>query len=787
VNAVWLRLRVEARAHWRAWFGVALLIGVVGGGTIAAFAAADRTQTAYDRFLRGTRAFDIALTNGSTPDTVNRQFDFDEIAHLPAVADSSQLSYYDGRGKTTAGKPIVDTDVSVFASADGRFGTALNGVRVLHGRLPTHVNEIALSFFAADRLDVHLVESLTLALAGPAALANRPLAPAPIRVVGLVSIQGGFPPLTGGLPPLALLAPAYARTHPDAFQVLALRLRDGTRGIPAFNRELDRRASTAQVVTSNQLELRAPVQRSLDVEATALRLLGFVVAGVALLLVGQALVRLGYVLSDEDGVLHGLGFTNGQLRMRAIARGLLIGVGATVTAVVTAVLLSALTPVGVARNAELHPGIAVNAAYVGIGALGVFVGVAFLSVLAALFVPRSARSRRATASVTAGSRLGGAVSAAGASTAASAGVRMALEPGRGRSSVPVRSTIISAVPGVAVIAGVLGFSASLSRVLDEPHLYGWNWDIQVGDLFAPNLRPDAEKLAARPETDGVAVATITRLRVGSDLFDALAIEPVKGSLGPTVVEGRAPQSASEIMLGTRTLEDLGLRVGDTMRVSLGNRSARLRIVGRGVLPEFSGAARLGEGAAITFAGAQRFADGVVADIVLVRFHKGPAGDRQLAALSHTRLGNVYLPGKPSDLVDLSRVGGLPSVIAGLLAIMAVGTLAHALFSSARRRRRELAIFKVLGFRRRQVSAAIGWQAAVTALLALVIGVPLGIVLGRWSWQAFARQLGLPDQPVTPLTAILAVAALAIVVAIVTALIPARVAASTPPAVALRAE
>jgi len=414
------------------------------------------------------------------------------------VVAASLKKNYDGQGRTAAGKPILDKDVAVFASADGRFGTTLNGVRVLHGRLPTHANEIALSFFAADRLDVHLGESLTLALAGPAALANRPPAPTPIRVVGIVSIQGGFPPLTGGVPPLALLSPEYARTHPDAFQVLAVRLRDGTRGIPAFNRELDRRASTAQVVTSNQIELRAPVQRGLDVEATALRLLGFVVAGVTLLLVGQALVRLGYVLSDEDGVLRGLGVTNGQLRMRAFARSLLIGGGATVIAVVAAVLLSALTPVGVARQAELHPGIAVNLAYVGIGALSVFVVVALLSVVAALFAHHSARSLGATARVTAGSRVGGALADAGASTAASAGVRMALEPGRGRSSVPVRSTIISAVVGVAVIAGVLGFSASLSHLLDEPHLYGWNWDVQVGDLFAPNLRPEAAKLAARP-------------------------------------------------------------------------------------------------------------------------------------------------------------------------------------------------------------------------------------------------------------------------------------------------
>jgi ABC-type lipoprotein release transport system permease subunit len=127
------------------------------------------------------------------------------------------------------------------------------------------------------------------------------------------------------------------------------------------------------------------------------------------------------------------------------------------------------------------------------------------------------------------------------------------------------------------------------------------------------------------------------------------------------------------------------------------------------------------------------------------------------------------------------------VIAALLAIMATATLAHALFSAARRRRRELAILKVLGFRRRQVSAAIAWQATVVAALAILIGVPLGIALGRWGWKVFAHRLGVPDTPVTPLLAIVAVAVLAVVVAFVTALIPARLAGRTPPAVALRAE
>lgn len=789
MKAVWLRLRVDARAHWRSWLGVALLVGVVGGATIAAFAGARRTETAYDRFLRGTRAFDMLVPNGTTPESINRQFDFDEIRRLPQVADATQLAYYFARGTTAAGRSISESDVSLLASLDGRFGTAFNRARVLHGRLPTRDNEIAVSLLAADRLGLRAGQSVQLSIFGPEALAtDAQPPPVEIDVVGVVAVQGGFPPTAGGFPALALLGPGYERTHSDSAEVLGVRLRGGAGAIPAFSRELERRATQPQVVTSNRIEIRSPVQRSLDVQSTALRLLGFVVAGVTLLLLGQALARLGSLEADDDDVLRGLGFTHSQLRARALGRGVAIALAAGVTAMITTVLLSPLTPVGVARQAELRPGFAVNLAYLGVGLASMVLFVVVLSVIPALWIaPSSSRTRRASTRITAGSRVSGALASAGAPTAASAGVRMALEPGRGRTSVPVRSTIISAILGVAVIAGVLGLSASLARVLHEPRLYGWNWDIQIGDPFAPDLRRDAVRLAARPETEGVAVATIGRLRNGNVTFDVLGIEQLKGTVLPTVVEGRVPAAPTEILLGTRTLEDLGRSIGDTTRVSVGDRSALVRVVGRGVLPEFAVAARLGEGATMTLEGARRLAPQAATQVVLVRDRPGRAGDALVAQLTRTYSGIAHLPAKPSDLVDLSRVGGLPSIIAALLAVMAVATLAHALFSSARRRRRELAIFKVLGFRRRQVSAAIAWQAAVTAIIAIVIGVPLGIVAGRWSWQAFARRLGVPEQPVTPLLAIAAVAALAVLIAILTAAIPARIAGRTPPAIALRAE
>ena len=437
-----------------------------------------------------TNAFDIALPNGSTPDTINRQFDFDEIAHLPAVADSVKVSYYDGQGKTPKGKPILENDLTTFVSGDGRFGTALNGVRVLHGRMPIRSDEIALSFFAADHLGVHAGQSLSIVFAGPEALAKGPVARASrSRIVGIVAIQGGFPPLTGGLTELALLALPNTRGRiPTRFKCS----RFGSETEPAvFLRstgELDRRAATAEVVTSNQIELRAPVQRGLDVEATALRLLGFVVAAAALLLIGQALAAARIrALRRRQRVararLHQRPAPSG-----AFARGVLISAVATVVAVVTAALLSALTPVGVAREAELHPGIAVNLAYVG-GRRARCVRCSRIGerprrVVRAPFGAEPARYVR----VTTGSRVGG----------CTRGGRRFDRGERGRAHGPrARSRAVvgpgpvddhqrgSRGGGDRRRVGLLRVALQL---LDEPHLYGWNWDIQVGDQFAPNLR-----------------------------------------------------------------------------------------------------------------------------------------------------------------------------------------------------------------------------------------------------------------------------------------------------------
>lgn len=103
--------------------------------------------------------------------------------------------------------------------------------------------------------------------------------------------------------------------------------------------------------------------------------------------------------------------------------------------------------------------------------------------------------------------------------------------------------------------------------------------------------------------------------------------------------------------------------------------------------------------------------------MLLRLDPTPERQALITEIRQSTSANVYLPFKPSDLADLERVGGQPSIVAGILSVMAVATLAHTLTTSARRRRRDLAILKVLGFVRSQVSATVAWQSTVIAAVA----------------------------------------------------------------------
>ncbi len=143
--------------------------------------------------------------------------------------------------------------------------------------------------------------------------------------------------------------------------------------------------------------------------------------------------------------------------------------------------------------------------------------------------------------------------------------------------------------------------------------------------------------------------------------------------------------------------------------------------------------------------------------------------------------------RPAQIVNYRTMGTTPVLLAGGLALGAVVALGLALLASVRRRRRDLALLKTLGFTQRQLASAIAWQASIAAMVGIVVGVPVGIALGRWLWTLFAQEIGAVPAPTVPVSWVVVAGSAALVLANVVAAFPGRRATRTPTAPVLRDE
>ena len=87
--------------------------------------------------------------------------------------------------------------------------------------------------------------------------------------------------------------------------------------------------------------------------------------------------------------------------------------------------------------------------------------------------------------------------------------------------------------------------------------------------------------------------------------------------------------------------------------------------------------------------------------------------------------------------------------------------------------RELAVLKTLGFDRRQVRAAVAWQATTLATVGLVLGIPMGVLVGALVWRQVASGLGVVTTAPLPALALIAIVPCVLVAVNVIAFLPAR--------------
>lgn len=550
------------------------------------------------------------------------------------------------------------------------------------------------------------------------------------------------------------------------------------------------------VESNNEDEaLLASISRAVDFEANALLLFAVVLAVAGLALVGQAIGRQVTLRLDDAEALRAAGFARRQRAAVVLPRTAVLAVAGSVVTVVVAVALSPLAPVGLARRAELDPGLDLDPVVLLPGAL----------LIAALVVAWSGVvAWRASRSVEAGveiirrdrpSMAGARLAAAGAGVTAVAGVRLALERGRGRTAVPVLSALVAGATGVFMVTAVLTFSVSLDRLIHTPALQGWTWDVVVGNYSQQaSVDEGVALLEANPLVGGYLGENYQTMRIDGAATNIASIGPGDTSVGPPVISGRRPDADDEIALGRTTLADLGKDVGDTVALTAdaGGDPVEATIVGTVILPAtINSGLSLGDGGLMTLDGLRAVygpqGDSSVAQSLLVEFADGVDTAEGIASLRDDFGDSIVTPRSPADVENLRRVQGLPLLLAATVGLLALGTLANTLVTCIRRRRRDLATFATLGFRPRQIAWTVAWQATTIAVVALVAGLPLGIAAGRTVWALIMESIGTSVPAVTPWAALGLLALVVFLGANLIAALPARAAARTHPAATLRSE
>jgi hypothetical protein len=323
--------------------------------------------------------------------------------------------------------------------------------------------------------------------------------------------------------------------------------------------------------------------------------------------------------------------------------------------------------------------------------------------------------------------------------------------------------VLSAV--VLLVASTV-FSGSLTHLLAADHLIGWNWDAVMyvepsedADPISPQRIRDV--LADTPGVTAATLGTIwppAGVLLGPDRVALQTLAFAGGPIGPTLISGRAPRGSEEIVLGPETQSRLGYHEGDRVPIFAvvgdfeevnsggGTEIAReVTIVGTGVFPGGGGDTRLGTGGAVDFEFFRAVLPDAEPDAVFVQLDSADqlesVGASAAAGLGIERMDVLTDDFLGPAFLDIAQVRNLPLALAGLLALLAGGVVAQVMISSTNARRGELGVLRALGLRPRQIRMALVVQAVAFTGSVLVVGIPLGIALGRGVWSAFALSLG----------------------------------------------
>ena len=367
-------------------------------------------------------------------------------------------------------------------------------------------------------------------------------------------------------------------------------------------------------------------------------------------------------------------------------------------------------------------------------------------------------------------------------------------------SRPARSaaTLAAITFGLAAVVLAVGLDASLAKVNQssaqglgqvqiDPAGRGQTFTSSQDKTITAALRTQPGTLRYAAEADLIpfpgAHPTVSVSGLGQ--IAVTAYNGDSGWLGWNLVSGYWYHGPGEVDVNSAFLTQTGLKIGNTVTLTLSGKAIMARIVGQ--VFDLSGAGLLTSWQ--TLGGA---AAGLTAGQYDVGLRPGTSPQAYTAALSRA-LGPSFFVGVPRngapgfELVDTSYI----RVLTLMMAVLAGLGVLNSVLMVTRERVHDLGVFKAVGMTPRQTIAMVTCWVVAPAIGAAIIALPAGMIIQDVTVHALSNDVGLPLPGnfihVYGATELLLLALAGLAIAAIGALLPASWAAASKTTTALHAE
>lgn len=754
-DMLWLRVR----AWWRR-LGVttalaAVVIGVVAGTAMGLATGVRRTASAPDRYTDAAGGdLDLFLFQ---PDGAPLT---EAVGALDGVSESASWTFVSAFPMGDDG--ALEFDLNPFAGND-----RVGGVRLVAGRFtdPASPNE-----FTANRSFAALLAATPgdrfqfAAYDQPQVDGNEfdrgiglAVPPFEATLVGVTEAASDFDDPTAAL----VFSEAFLAAHPDVGLVASLigvwldpgadpsAVLAAVRSLPGGER----------IFTGPPRIVSEDARRAVGVQVSALWLVTAVAVVVSAVVIAQLARRILGPTRAERSSLLALGSGSSAFRSEVFVEAALLTVWAAPAAVVTCLAVSAAFPLGVLGLFEPNPGVRADP-YVLLAApliTLIIIGGAGISAVQRRKDHQPAQRSRSSVSLIA--------ARSAASLPLTIGSKLAAE-GSSAARGGGRAVLLGGMCIAGLVAsGIVGIS--LYDATNQPARWGATYDQLYGNQFVAAPGDLAGPVADDPDLAALTTATIESIPIDGLDVSIFATEQVRGEFGLVLLEGSPPEAPDEIGLGRETMRKLKVGVGDTVSAVADDGNTRLlHVVGISVSPDTAGG-----GAWMTFAGVQSLRPTATKNLLLVDFRPGASAEtvERVAGQTFSPPGALTAP---TSVKALERVIPAPFMLAVVLALLLIVATSYRLALSVRSQRHDLTVLRALGAKPGQLRRAVHWHATLISLAASAIGVPLGIIAGRWVMSLITDSIGIVPGATVPVVALAGVCAAVILVANAIAVLPA---------------